>query len=61
MPRKKLTKAQVKRLLNNANASIYKLALERLQFGTGSLVPITFKKLEAILTTVLRALDKLDK
>jgi len=61
MPRKKLTKARVKSLLNSANASIYKLALDRLQNGTGSFVPITFKKLEDMLNTVLRALDKLDK
>jgi len=59
MARKKLTKTQVKRLLNNANASIYKLALDRLQHGTGSLIPITFKKLETMLGDISRALDKL--
>jgi len=59
MPKKKLTKTQVKRLLNNANASIYKLALDRLQHGTGSLIPITFKKLETMLGDISRALDKL--
>ena len=60
MPRnKKLNKTRVRSLLNSANASIYKLALDRLQHGTGSLIPITFKKLEAMLGDISRALDKL--
>jgi len=59
MGKRKLTKTQVKRLLNSANASIYKLALDRLQHGTGSLIPITFKKLETMLGDISRALDKL--
>jgi len=59
MVKRKLTKTQVKRLLNSANASIYKLALDRLQHGTGSLIPITFKKLEGMLGDISRALDKL--
>jgi len=59
MPKKKLTKTRVKQLLNSANASIYKLALDRLQHGTGSLIPISFKKLEAMLGDITRALDKL--
>ena len=56
---KKLTKTRVRSLMNSANASIYKLALDRLQHGTGSLIPITFKKLEAMLGDISRALDKL--
>lgn len=59
MAKKKLTKTQVKRLLNTSNAAIYKLALDRLQHGTGSLIPITFKKLETMLGDLNRALDKL--
>jgi len=59
MPRKKLTKAQVKRLLNSANASVYKLALDKLQHGTGSFVPVSFKKLETMLADINRALTKL--
>jgi hypothetical protein len=59
MARKKLTKTRVRLLLNSANASVYKLALDRLQHGTGSLIPITFKKLEAMLGDITRALDKL--
>tara|TARA_R100001463_G_C3540196_1_gene222348 strand:+ start:2328 stop:2507 length:180 start_codon:yes stop_codon:yes gene_type:complete len=59
MPKKKLTKTQVKRLLNSANAAIYKLALDRLQHGTGSLIPISFKKLETMLGDLGRAIDKL--
>jgi len=59
MPQKKLTKARVKSLLNSANTSIYKLALDRLQYGTGSLIPISFKKLETMLADINRALDKL--
>ena len=59
MAKKKLTKTRVRQLLNSANASVYKLALDRLQHGTGSLIPITFKKLEAMLGDITRALDKL--
>jgi len=59
MARKKLTKTRVRQLLNSANASIYKLALDRLQHGTGSLIPITFKKLEGMLGDITRALDKI--
>jgi len=59
MPSKKLTKTQAKQLLNRANASIYKLALDRLQYGTGSLIPISFKKLETMLGDIGRAIDKL--
>ena len=59
MPQKKLTKARVKSLLNSANTSIYKLALDRLQYGTASLIPISFKKLETMLADINRALDKL--
>ena len=59
MPKKKLTKTRVKTLLTSANASVYKLALDRLQHGTSSLVPISFKKLETMLTDINRALDKL--
>tara|TARA_R100000808_G_C2091955_1_gene112035 strand:+ start:405 stop:584 length:180 start_codon:yes stop_codon:yes gene_type:complete len=59
MPKKKLTKAQVKRLLNTSSSAIYKLALDRLQNGTGSLVPISFKKLETMLGDTNRAKSKL--
>jgi hypothetical protein len=59
MPRKKLTKSQVKRLLNAANASVYKLALDKLQHGTGSFIPVSFKKLETMLADINRALTKL--
>jgi len=59
MPKKKLTKSQVKRLLNSANATVYKLALDRLQHGTVSLIPISFKKLELMLVDINRALDKI--
>ena len=59
MPKKKLTKSRVKTLLGSANASIYKLALDRLQHGTASLIPISFKKLETMLGDIGRALDKL--
>ena len=57
---KKLNKTRVKSLLRSANSSIYKLALDRLQNGTGSLVPISFKKLETMLGDINRALDKLN-
>ena len=56
---KKLNKTRAKMLLNSANASIYKLALDRLNNGSRSIVPITFKKLEVMLGDIGRALDKL--
>ena len=59
MAQKKLTKARVKKLLNSANASVYKLALDRLQHNSQSLIPISFKKLETMLADFNRALDKL--
>ena len=59
MPAKKINKQKVRILLRSANASVYKLALDRLQHGTGSLIPITFKKLETMLGDLNRALDKL--
>jgi hypothetical protein len=59
MATKKLNKTKVKSLLNRANASVYKLALDRLQHGTASLIPISFKKLEAMLGDINRALEKI--
>lgn len=59
MAGKKLTKTQVKKLLNSANASVYKLALDRLQYNSQSFIPISFKKLEVMLADINRALDKL--
>ena len=59
MPAKKINKQNVKILLRSANASVYKLALDRLQFGSQSLIPISFKKLETMLADINRALDKL--
>jgi len=59
MPAKKINKQKVKILLRSANASVYKLALDRLQFGSQSLIPISFKKLETMLADINRALDKL--
>jgi len=59
MPAKKINKQKVKILLRSANASVYKLALDKLQFGSQSLIPISFKKLETMLADINRALDKL--
>jgi len=59
MAQKKLNKTKVKSLLNSANASVYKLALDRLQYGTASMIPISFKKLEAMLGDINRALEKI--
>ena len=59
MPAKKINKQKVRILLRSANASVYKLALDRLQFGSQSLIPISFKKLETMLADINRALDKL--
>ena len=58
MPQKKLNKRQVRKLLKSANASVYKLALDRLQHNSQSVIPISFKKLETMLADINRALDK---
>ena len=60
MPKKKLTKAQVKRKLKALKNASYDLALDRMGYGTNSLVPITFRKLnQDILNVATRALNKM--
>tara|TARA_Y100001951_G_C11116017_1_gene170127 strand:- start:2 stop:184 length:183 start_codon:yes stop_codon:yes gene_type:complete len=60
MPSKKgINKTKAKILLRNANASVYKMALDKLQYGSQSVIPISFKKLETMLADINRALDKL--
>jgi hypothetical protein len=60
MPKKKLTKAQVKRKLKSLKNAAYDLALDRMGYGTDSFVPVTFRKLnQDILNVATRALNKM--
>jgi hypothetical protein len=45
MPKKKLTKAQVKRKFKNINRDIYDLVLDKLGHGSASFVPMSLNKL----------------
>ena len=59
MPKKKLTKRQVKSKLMTLKNVAYDLALDRMGHGTDSLVPISFRKLnQDILNVATRALNK---
>ena len=48
MPKKKLTKAQVKRKLKTCNNAMYDLMLDRLNYGTDSFYKGTFDSLNKI-------------
>jgi|TARA_R110000822_G_C14966827_1_gene456818 hypothetical protein len=59
MPKKKLTKRQVKSKLKTLKNVAYDLALDRMGHGTDSLVPISFRKLnQDILNVATRAFNK---
>ena len=60
MPKKKLTKAQVKRKLQTIKNAAYDLMLDRLGHGFASFAP-TFKTMDSINTSMQRALSKLIK
>jgi len=56
MPKKKLTKAQVKRKLKTMRNAVYDLYLDRLGYGTpNSHVPMTNNKLLEVLNIIDRA------
>jgi hypothetical protein len=56
MPKKKLTKAQVKRKLKTMRNAVYDLYLDRLGYGTpNSYVPMTNNKLLEVLNIIDRA------
>jgi len=60
MPKKKLTKAQVKKKLKTIKNAAYDLMLDRLGHGPTSFAP-TFKTMDSINTTMQRSLSKLIK
>jgi len=45
MPKKKLTKSQVKRKLKTLNNTLYDLVLDRMGYGTDSFSPLAYSKL----------------
>ena len=59
MPRKKLTKTQVRRLLNVLRRDLYRLMIDRLEHGTKSEIKITFDKLKLFRRTIANAQDKI--
>jgi hypothetical protein len=61
MPKKKLTKAQVKRKIRTAKKALYDLFIDKFEHGTSSFIPISTKKLEELYFPLMRALDKLHK
>jgi hypothetical protein len=60
MPKKKLTKAQVKNKLRLASNQIYDLLTDKLAYGD-SFIPISQNKLLEINTTITRAASKMLK
>jgi hypothetical protein len=59
MPKKKLTKAQVKRKLKTMYRAVYDLTIDKMGHGSESFVPFSFAKINDMLTQVLRAQQKL--
>jgi len=50
MPKKKLTKTQVRRLINVVRRDLYRLMIDRLEHGTKSDMKMTFNKIEEFYT-----------
>tara|TARA_R100000306_G_C4282900_1_gene96031 strand:- start:40 stop:225 length:186 start_codon:yes stop_codon:yes gene_type:complete len=61
MPKKKLTKAQVKRKVQTATNALYDLTLDKLAYGTRAEIPTSFDKLKAMHQTLLNALNRMRK
>ena len=59
MPKKKLTKTQVRRLINVVSRDLYRLMIDRLQHGTKSDMKMTFHKIEEFYQLVRKAQDKI--
>ena len=59
MPKKKLTKAQVKRKLKTMYRTAYDLTIDKMGHGSDSFVPFSFVKINDMLTQSLRAQQKL--
>ena len=59
MPKKKLTKTQVRRLINVVRRDLYRLMIDRLEHGTKSDMKMTFNKVEEFYTAIGKAQDKI--
>ena len=59
MPKKKLTKTQVRKKINVIRRALYLLMIDRLNFGTKSDVKMTFNKIEEFYTAIGKAQDKI--
>jgi hypothetical protein len=59
MPKKKLTKAQVRKTMQSAKNAIYNLFMDKFNYGSKSEVTISTKKLEEMYFPLMRAKDKL--
>ncbi len=55
---KSMTKTKDKKELMTCHNALYRMAMDRLNHGSRSKVPISFKKLEEMLGTTTRAIDK---
>ena len=58
MPKKKLTKAQVKKKMKTTLNAVYDLYLDKFAYGSQSIVPVSTKNLEETHNLLLRALTK---
>ena len=54
MPRKKLTKAQVKRKVKTMTDAMYYIFLDKIGYGTDSFAKITISKANDLLTAIKR-------
>ncbi len=59
MARKRMTKAQVRKTMQSAKNALYKLFMDKFDFGTKSEVTMSTKKLEEMYFPLMRAKDKL--
>jgi len=55
MPKKKLTKTQVKKKLQTAVAALYDLYIDKFGHGSASFVPMSANKLQEIYANVIKA------
>ncbi len=59
MPKKKLTKTQVKNAFDSMARITYKLAIDKMGHGTKSNIPMSFDALSNLNNKIIRTRDKL--
>jgi len=59
MPRKKLTKSQVKKRFNAAHTTLFILMLDKMENGSASFVPMSWKKMAELTDTLDRAIKRI--